>query len=422
MWGWLCVLMCYRIMYGIIYTFTKWCIFIVLSANLQTPLAPSQETFLSTLANPSSNMLNFSLPHRTVVWKEIFESLPRLQMFQESRKEIIKNISVTPLLTELLIYSDFSLPASSDHLGFWCLSCHSFVRRELGTLHIKCLWMHSLGRNPHYKIRLHKGHVRKVLACSRQEVCYGRLCWGGRNGYVDSWFFIRGGQRQRATSATKLERLSKRYGHSLELCSPHQAGLVEWSILKLSHWPRGNQVWKITRLQTPPSAGSPHHQCPGLEEAPGNQRAQHETTEEINPCKSFTYQDKADQVCTPAVLEQVVAAQHGSDAGLEMPCHNACMELAGTGLRGWPSPWITAEVSYSPDYILSPAACMSFDSSIPLLLSWALACCHRHRAPAMLSLHQPVLQSGWLDFTNTRLQTQFFSAVVNQLSSTGSDQ
>lgn len=234
MWGWLCVLMCYRIMYGIIYTFTKWCIFIVLSANLQTPLAPSQETFLSTLANPSSNMLNFSLSHRTVVWKEIFESLPRLQMFQESRKEIIKNISVTPLLTELLIYSDFSLPASSDHLGFWCLSCHSFMRRELGTLHIKCLWMHSLGRNPHYKIRLHKGHVCKVLACSRQEVCYGRLCWGGRNGYVDSWFFIRGGQRQRATSATKLERLSKRYGHSLELCSPHQAGMEHFKTVPLT--------------------------------------------------------------------------------------------------------------------------------------------------------------------------------------------
>lgn len=105
-------------MYGIIYTFTKWYIFIVLSANLQTPLAPSQETLLSTLANASSNTLNFSLPHRTVVWKKIFESLPRLQMLQERGKEMIKNISVTPLLTELLIYSDFPLPASSDHLGF----------------------------------------------------------------------------------------------------------------------------------------------------------------------------------------------------------------------------------------------------------------------------------------------------------------
>jgi len=69
-------LMCYRIMYGIIYTFSKWCIFIVLSANLLTPLAPSQETFLSTLANISSNMLNFSLPHSTVVWKRYLKVCP----------------------------------------------------------------------------------------------------------------------------------------------------------------------------------------------------------------------------------------------------------------------------------------------------------------------------------------------------------
>lgn len=133
-WGWLCVLMCYRIMYGIIYTFTKWCIFIVISANLQTPLAPSQKTLLSTFINASSNMLNFSLPHHAIVSKEIFESLPRLQMLQERGEEMIKNISVTPLLTKLLIYSDFPLLASTDHLAFWSFSYRSFVRRELGNL------------------------------------------------------------------------------------------------------------------------------------------------------------------------------------------------------------------------------------------------------------------------------------------------
>lgn len=105
-------------MYGIIYTFTKWCIFIVISANLQTPLAPSQKTLLSTFINASSNMLNFSLPHHAIVSKEIFESLPRLQMLQERGEEMIKNISVTPLLTKLLIYSDFPLLASTDHLAF----------------------------------------------------------------------------------------------------------------------------------------------------------------------------------------------------------------------------------------------------------------------------------------------------------------
>jgi len=134
--GWLCVLMCYRIMYGIIYTFTKWCIFIVLSADLHIPLAPSQETILSTFTNSSSNVLNFSLPHHTFVSNEIFESPPRLQALQETGEEVMKNGSVTPLLTELLIYSDFPLPPCIDHfLSDVC--CHSFVRQELGTLQIK---------------------------------------------------------------------------------------------------------------------------------------------------------------------------------------------------------------------------------------------------------------------------------------------
>lgn len=46
--------------------------------------------------------------------------------------------------------SDFQLPASSDDFCFWCLSCHSPKRQELETLHIKCLWMCSLAKNPHY--------------------------------------------------------------------------------------------------------------------------------------------------------------------------------------------------------------------------------------------------------------------------------
>lgn len=176
-WGWLCVLMCYRIMYGIIYTFPKWCIFIVFSANLQTPLVPSQKSSLSTLANASSNMLNFSLPHSTVVWKDIFESLPRLQCYKKGGKEMIKNISVTPLLPEFLIYSDYPLLASSNHLGFWCLSCHYLTRQELGTLHLACLWMCSSARSPHYNIKLQRscpqGH--NVLPT---KACQGRLFWG----------------------------------------------------------------------------------------------------------------------------------------------------------------------------------------------------------------------------------------------------
>lgn len=89
----------------------------MLSADLHIPLAPSQETFLSTFTNSSSNMMNFSLPHHTFVSNEIFESLPRLWVLQETGEEIMKNISVTPLLNlnKLLIYSDFPLLPCIDH-------------------------------------------------------------------------------------------------------------------------------------------------------------------------------------------------------------------------------------------------------------------------------------------------------------------
>lgn len=104
---------------------------------------------LSTLINASSNMLNFSLPHSPIVWKEIFESLLRLQCYKKRGKEMIENISVTSLLAQFLIYSDFPLPASSNHLGFWCLSFCYLTRRELQTLHPESLWIHSSARNPH---------------------------------------------------------------------------------------------------------------------------------------------------------------------------------------------------------------------------------------------------------------------------------
>lgn len=103
---------------------------------------------------------------------------------------MIEDISVTSLLTEFLFYSDYPLPASSDHLGFWCLSCHYLVRQELGTLHLECLWTRSSARSPHYNIRLQRlcpqGH--NVLPT---ESLSGQAVLRDRNGHVEGSFWSR---------------------------------------------------------------------------------------------------------------------------------------------------------------------------------------------------------------------------------------
>lgn len=162
-----------------------------------------------------------------------------------------------------------------------------------------------------------------------------------------------------------------------------------------SHW-----------ASNPPSAGSPPHQCP---QPGGGTWKPKSTAWDHTGNKStqvFHMSGWSRCRCTHITLTPVVAAQHGSNAGSEMPHHGACMQLVSIGPREWPSLWIT--VSYLPGYILSPATRMSFASSIPRLLSRALACCRGHGAPAVLSLRQPALRSGWIDFANTHLQTQFF--------------
>lgn len=82
--------------------------------------------------------------------------------------------------------------------------------------------------------------------------------------------------------------------------------------------------------------------------------------------------------------------------------HTACMDLVGTRPGEWSSPWTSTEVSSLAGYIL-PTCCLPPPS---------FSCCPEHlpaaTAPAVLSLHQPVLRSGWIDFAHTRLQIHFF--------------
>lgn len=156
--------MCYRIMYGIIYIFPKWSIFIALSANLQTPLVPSQESSLSTLVNASSNMLNFSLPHSPVVWNEIFESLLRLQCYKKGRMRWLRTfqslhcsqnflfIQIThsqlPLITLVL---DAFPPITSWDRSWGCFILNVFE------------WVHQ--QETLITILSSKGHVYKVIMC-----------------------------------------------------------------------------------------------------------------------------------------------------------------------------------------------------------------------------------------------------------------
>lgn len=127
----------------------------------------------------------------------------------------------------------------------------------------------------------------------------------------------------------------------------YQAGKVEqkvwpwpWAVLPPPSWVSGMEYFKTVPL-TKRKPGVKNHQASNpsfsreptppvlcLEEAPGNQRAQHETTEEINPCKSFTYQDKAD----PGVHPSGVTASGGCSTrqwcrlGNAPPC---CLHGAG---------------------------------------------------------------------------------------------
>lgn len=181
---------------------------------------------------------------------------------------MIENISATPLLTELLIYSDFLLPASSDHLGFWCLSCHPFTRQELGILHIKYFWTSSLTRNNHYHIRFQRTCPQGHKIFSTRNLSGQAMLWRQkRQCRRQLLIFVRG-----QGGWTKAGMLSKKHDHGLELCPITTAQLAEWSILELSQCPGGNWAWQITRLPKPNSARSPHHPapCPSLEEAPGN--------------------------------------------------------------------------------------------------------------------------------------------------------
>lgn len=92
----------------------------------------------------------FPCPITPLCQRRYLKVCPDCRCCKKGGEEMIKNISVTPLLTKLLIYSDFPLLASTDHLAFWSFSYSSFVRREQGTFQIKCPWMSSLVRNCPY--------------------------------------------------------------------------------------------------------------------------------------------------------------------------------------------------------------------------------------------------------------------------------
>lgn len=135
---------------------------------------------------------------------------------------------------------------------------------------------------------------------------------------------------------------------ALSCASPTTAELVEWSILKQSHCPRGKQVWK--KLQLPLQQGARIARALAWTRCLETKRHSMKT-EKINPCKCFIGQDKADTHHTTPPLRWYYCKWcllNMAATGLEMPYHGACMELAGRGLGEWPSPWITAEVSYSP--------------------------------------------------------------------------
>lgn len=151
--------------------------FIVLSANLQTPLVPSKESSLSTLVNASSNMLNFILPHSTNVWKEIFESLLRLQCYNKGGKRwsrtfqslhcsqnfLFIQISHSQLPPITLVSDVFPAITSQDRSwGSFILNIFEFVYQQetpITTLSSK-------------------GHVHKLVMCFPQKACQGRLFGG----------------------------------------------------------------------------------------------------------------------------------------------------------------------------------------------------------------------------------------------------
>lgn len=101
---------------------------------------------------------------------------------------MIENISVTSLLTEFVIYSDYPLPASFDHLGFFLEVFPAITSRarSWGPF-ISNVGMHSSARNPHYDIKLQKscpqGHnVLPTKSLSGQAVLRDR------NGHVEGTF------------------------------------------------------------------------------------------------------------------------------------------------------------------------------------------------------------------------------------------
>lgn len=157
--------------------------FIVLSANLQTPLVPSKESSLSTLVNASSNMLNFSLPHSTIVWKVIFESLLRLQCYKKGGKRwsrtfqslhcsqnfLFIQISHSQLPPIILVSDVFPAITSQDRSwGSFILNIFEFVYQQetpITTLSSK-------------------GHVHKLGMCFPQKGCLEGQKWPRRRQFL----------------------------------------------------------------------------------------------------------------------------------------------------------------------------------------------------------------------------------------------
>lgn len=210
---------------------------------------------------------------------------------------MIKNISVTPLLTESLIYSDFPLPASLVSDAFSATP----VRQELGSLHNEHFWMHSLVRNPHYNIKLQRScpqgqNMLPKGTLSWQAILRGQK-WQCRRQLLIfvSLRSVSKGKEPPVLASKVLSRKGWAKGVAMALsCGPCHSWVSRVEHFKTVPFPEGNQAWKIAKLQTLPSAGSPQPPAPWPGGGTWKPRAQHETREEINPCKSWINQDKAD--------------------------------------------------------------------------------------------------------------------------------
>lgn len=163
-------------MYGIIYTLAKWCVFIVLSANLQTPLAPSQETFPHLLMFPVVHWI-FPCPITLLCVRRYLKVCPGCRCYKKGAKgwsrtfqslHCSQNCLFIPIfhsqLPPITYFSD-AFPDTPPRDRSW----GPFMSNVSECVHWQRTFITTLGA---------KVHVHKVIACSLQAVCHGRLCWG----------------------------------------------------------------------------------------------------------------------------------------------------------------------------------------------------------------------------------------------------